>query len=149
MLKGIDPALTPELLMVLAQMGHGDEIVLADANFTADSLAALSPQGRPVIRLPGIDVVRASKAVLSLFPLDTFVERPVAFMQVGHEPAGYLSALQREVAAMVTPVPCEAMERFAFYDRARHAFAIVQTGELQPYGNVLFKKGVIAASLQP
>ena len=84
MLKGIDPALTPELLMVLAQMGHGDEIVLADANFTADSLAALSPQGRPVIRLPGIDVVRASKAVLSLFPLDTFVERPVAFMQVGH-----------------------------------------------------------------
>jgi len=149
MLKGIDPVLTPELLMVLAQMGHGDEIVLADANFTADSLAALSPQRRPVIRLPGVDLVRASKALLSLFPLDSFVDKPVAFMQVGHEPDGYLSAIQREVAAMVAPTPCEPMERFAFYERARHAFAIVQTGELQPYGNVLFKKGVIAASLQP
>ena len=93
MLKNIDPLLSPELLKVLAEMGHGDEIVLADANFTATSLAA----GKPLIRLPGVGVQRAAEAVLSLLPLDEMVRCPVAYMQVGSEPDGYRSAVQREV----------------------------------------------------
>ena len=149
MLKGIDPLLTPDLLKVLAEMGHGDEIVIADANFTAVSLAA----GKPLIHLPGAGVERASQAVLSLLPLDAMVTRPVAFMQVSDYPAGTLSALQHRMlgwlqqAGHAQPAQCEATERFAFYDRVRAAFAIVLTGELQPYANFLFKKGVIGEPL--
>jgi L-fucose mutarotase len=151
MLKGIDPLLTPELLHVLSAMGHGDEIVIADANFTAASLAG----GRPVIRLPGAGVERTAQAVLSLLPLDAAVAQPVAFMQVSEYPAGTLSALQRrmlawlESAGVARAGQCEATERFAFYDRVRRAFAIVLTGEQQPYANFLFKKGVIGEPLAP
>lgn len=151
MLKGIDPLLTPELLKVLAEMGHGDEIVVADANFTAASLAA----GKPVIHLPGAGVERAARAVLSLLPLDAAVAQPVAFMQVSGSEAGYLSAQQRAVLGMLQaqgharPDQCEPVERFSFYDRVRRVFAIVLTGELQPYGNFLFKKGVIGEDLVP
>ena len=88
MLKNIDPLLSPELLKVLAEMGHGDEIVVADANFTAVSLA----RGKPVLRLPGAGVARACEAVLSLLPLDAAVAQPVAFMQVSDTPPGYRSA---------------------------------------------------------
>lgn len=149
MLKGIDPRLTPELLKTLAEMGHGDEIVLADANFTAHTLAA----GRPVLRLAGVGLRDACAAVLALLPLDQMVQRPVAYMQVGDTPEGYRSALQREVIADLearcgAAPACEAMERFAFYERVRGAFAIVQTGELQPWANFLFKKGVIAQALR-
>ncbi len=151
MLKGIDPLLSPELLKVLAEMGHGDEIVLADANFTADSLAG----GKPLIRLPGVDMRRACAAVLSVLPLDEMVERPVAYMQVGGTEPPYRSALQRDVIGELVgrgqarSDQCEPTERFAFYERVRRAFAIVHTGELQPWGNFLFKKGVIAEALRP
>jgi L-fucose mutarotase len=144
MLKGIDP-----LLKVLAEMGHGDEIVIADANFTAASLAG----SKPVLHLPGAGVERASRAVLSLLPLDAAVEQPVAFMQVSEFPDGTFSALQRRMLAWLDaagharPEQCAATERFAFYDRVRAAQAIVLTGELQPYGNFLFKKGVIGEAL--
>ena len=88
MLKGIDPLLTPDLLKVLAEMGHGDEIIIADANFTATTLAQ-GPHGtKPVIRLPGVNVERAAQAVLSLFPLDQMVDQPVAYMQVSGTPEG-------------------------------------------------------------
>ena len=100
MLKGIDPLLTPDLLKVLAEMGHGDEIVIADANFTAASLArraAMAPL--PVIALPGADVRRTVAAVLSLLPLDASVAQPVAYMQVCDTPVGYRSRLQRDVIA--------------------------------------------------
>ena len=123
MLKGIDPLLTPELLKTLAEMGHGDEIVIADANFTAPTLAA----GKPVLRLPGADVERVARAVLSLFPLDQMVDQPVAFMQVGGTEPPYLSAQQRRVLAMLVQQghaqapQCQPTERFAFYDRVRHA----------------------------
>lgn len=149
MLKGIDPLLTPELLRVLAAMGHGDEIVVADANFTAASLG----HGRPVVALPGVGVQRAAEALLSLLPLDAAVAQPVAYMQVSDTPAGYRSALQRAVIGTLdargwaTPAQCEAVERFAFYERVRRAFAIVHTGELQPFANFIFKKGVIAEAL--
>jgi len=155
MLKGIDPLLTPDLLKVLAEMGHGDEIVIADANFTAVTLAQ-GPQGaKPLIRLPGVDVERVARAVLSVFPLDAMVDRPVAYMRVGDTPAGYHSAQQRRVMAMLdteghaTAAQCEATERFAFYERVRNAYAIVLTGELQPWGNFLFKKGVLGEALVP
>ena len=147
MLKNIDPLLTPELLKVLCEMGHGDELVLADANFTAETLA----RGRKVLRLPGADMQRACAAVLSVFPLDESVAQPAAYMQVGGSAAGYRSGLQRAViadAAAADPA-CddslwEAVERFAFYERAARAFAIVQTGEMQAWANFVFKKGVIA-----
>lgn len=150
MLKGIDPLLTPDLLHVLATMGHGDEIVIADANFTAASLGA----GKPVIALAGVGLQRACAAVLSLLPLDAGVLQPVAYMQVSGTPEGYCSALQRELIAALhaaghaTPAQCLAMDRFAFYERVKQAFAIVHTGELQPYANVIFKKGVIAEALR-
>jgi len=149
MLKGIDPLLTPDLLKVLAEMGHGDEIVIADANFTAASLG----RGKPLIALSGAGVQRACEAILTLLPLDAMVARPVAYMQVSGTPAGYRSALQREVitafeaTGTVQPGQCEAMERFAFYERVKNAFAIVHTGELQPYANFILKKGVIGEAL--
>jgi len=151
MLKGIDPLLTPELLKVLAEMGHGDEIVVADANFTAVSLA----RGKPVLRLPGVGVARACDAVLSVLLLDAAVAQPVVFMQVGGTPPGYRSALQREVIDKLRsrgdaqPAQCEAIERFAFYERVAGAFAIVHTGELQPFANFVFRKGVLADALHP
>jgi L-fucose mutarotase len=151
MLKGIHPLLSPELLKVLAEMGHGDEIALADANFTAASLAI----GKPLILLPGVGMREACAAVLSVFPLDQYVEQPSAFMHVGGSAQDYRSALQREIiddavsAGNATIGQFEPMERFAFYERVRHAFAVVQTGELQAWGNFLFKKGVIAEPLRP
>jgi len=144
MLKNIDPVLTPALLKLLCEMGHGDEVVLADANFTAESLAG----GKPVLRLPGIGMARACAAVLSVLPLDAAVPRPVAYMQVSGTADGYRSALQREILDPLG-AQCEAVERFAFYERVRGAFAIVQTGEMQPFANILFKKGVIADALRP
>ena len=87
MLKGIDPLLSPDLLKLLCEMGHGDEIVLADANFTSGSLG----RGKTVLRLPGIGMRRACAAVLSVLPLDDFVAQPIAYMQVGDTPAGYRS----------------------------------------------------------
>ena len=151
MLKGIDPLLSPDLLKVLAEMGHGDEIVLADANFTAASLG----RGKPLIVLAGAGMLDACRAVLSLLPLDEAVARPCAFMQVGGSAAGYRSGLQREVIGMAVAAgharddQFEPMERFAFYERVRSAFAIVHTGERQAWGNFLFKKGVIADPLRP
>ena len=150
MLKNIDPLLTPELLKVLCEMGHGDEVVLADANFTAESLG----RGHIVLRLPGADLQRACAAVLSVLPLDDSVAQPAAYMQVGGSAPGYRSGLQRAViaqAAVLDPAcdasKWEAVERFAFYERAARAYAIVQTGEMQPWGNIVFKKGVIADRL--
>jgi L-fucose mutarotase len=143
MLKGIDPLLSPELLKVLAEMGHGDVVVVVDANFTATTLG----QGKPVIRLPGVGLQRACAAVLSVLPLGTAAERPVAFMKVSDTSAGYVSPLQRAVIEQCVAADaqqCEAVERFAFYERVRQAYAIVQTGEMQPFANFLFKKGVIA-----
>ena len=146
MLKGIDPLLTPELLKVLAEMGHGDAIAVVDANFTASTLAG----GKPLVRLAGASLARACAAVLSVFPLGTADELPVAFMQVGDMPDGYLSPLQREVVALCEVdertggAHGEPVERFAFYQRVREAYAIVQTGEMQAYANFIFTKGVIA-----
>ena len=150
MLKNIDPLLTPELLKVLAEMGHGDEIVIADANFTAYSLA----KGKPLIHLAGAGMESAVQAVMSLLPLDDYVQHPVAYMHVDGRPPEWRSALQRRVIeglerrGWAAPAQCAPMERFSFYERTGKAYAVVLTGEPQPYANFLFKKGVIAQPLE-
>lgn len=150
MLKGINPLLTPDLLKLLMEMGHDDALVLADANFTAMSIAA----GKPVLRLPGVSMVHAVRAVTAVLPLAADVDHPVAFMQVSGTADAYRSEVQREVLEIVTPdlLPgqsAEAMERFAFYERARAAYAIVLTGERQPFANFILRKGVIGENLRP
>lgn len=150
MLKGIDPLLTPELLKLLAEMGHDDALLLADANFTAMSVGA----GKPVLRLPGHGMARTVRAVASLLPLAEDVDHPVAYMQVSGTEAPYRSELQREVLGLLAPnwLPrqqAEAVERYAFYERVRQAYAIVVTGELQPFGNFILRKGVIGENLRP
>ena len=150
MLKGIDPLLFPELLKILAEMGHDEAIVLTDANFSAMHVAA----GKPLLRLPGIDMARTVRAICSVFPLAADVECPVAYMQVSGTEPPYRTALQREVIEELAPdlrpgQSAESIERFAFYERARKAYAVVVTGELQPFGNFILRKGVIDEALRP
>jgi L-fucose mutarotase len=150
MLKGIDPLLSPDLLKLLAEMGHDDAVVLADANFTAMSLGA----GKPVLRLPGVGMARTVGAVASVLPLAEDVDHPVAYMQVGGTDIGYRSALQRETLAVLSQHgmregQAEAVERYAFYERVKKAYAIVVTGELEPWGNFILRKGVLGQSLRP
>ena len=149
MLKNIDALLAPELLKVLCEMGHGDEVVLVDANFTAASLG----RGKPVIRMAGVGLHRACTAILSVFPLDASVAQPVAYMKVEHTAEGYTSEVQRSLIALAGELAsagaqqCAPLERFAFYERVGRAYAIVQTGEPEPYANFIFKKGVISSGL--
>lgn len=150
MLKGIDPLITPELLKLLMEMGHDEALLLADANFTAMSLGT----GKPVLRLPGASMAQVVKAISALLPLAADVTHPVAFMQVSDTAPPYLSALQREVLALLQDslLPhqkAEAVERYPFYERVRNACAIVVTGELQPFGNFILRKGVIGETLRP
>jgi L-fucose mutarotase len=144
MLKGLDPVLGPDLLHVLAAMGHGDELVVADGNFPATSLA------RRLVRLDGVDAPQALRAILSVLPLDTFTSRPAAVMAVVGDPESVPEPV-REFQALVDAaagrsVTLEALERFAFYERARAAFAVVATGERRSYGNILLVKGVVPAA---
>lgn len=142
MLKRIPPLLSPDLLALLARMGHGDELVLADANFPAEALA------RRLVRADGHAAPALLEAVLTLLPLDTFVEAPAAVMQRVDEPgapAPVWVVYERLLAeAHGGPVALEQVERFAFYERAQCAFGIVATGETALYGNLILKKGVIA-----
>lgn len=141
MLKGIDPLLHPDLLHVLRAMGHGDELAIVDANFPAASMA------RRVVRVDGVSATRTLEAVLSVLPLDDFVEAPCARMEVVGDPAA-VPEIYREFQAIVDRVEGRSvalakLERFAFYARAREAFAVLQTGETRLYGNLLLKKGVV------
>jgi len=141
-LKGIDPLLSPDLLHALAAMGHGDEVVVADANFPAVSLA------RRLLRLDGADAPRALRAILSVLPLDTFTPTPAAVMAVVGAPELVPDPV-REFQALVETaagraVQFEVVERFAFYERSRAAFAVVATSERRAYGNIILTKGVIA-----
>jgi L-fucose mutarotase len=146
MLKNIDPVLTPELLAVLATMGHGDDFVLADANFPAASVAAETTYGS-VIDLTGIDSQRAAQAILSVFPLDEHVPTPVWRMAVTENPdvpAPVQLLVQHEIdLAVGGSLPMVPVERFAFYEAARKAFVVVRTGELQFYGDFIFRKGAV------
>jgi L-fucose mutarotase len=144
MLKGIDPLLTPELLMHLCAMGHGEWVAVVDANFTADFLS----HGKPVVRLPGNSLERVSDAVLSVFPLAVDVAQPAAYMRVCNQPLSHRTGAQQAVVNLVArhglaESGVEAVERFAFYEKIKGASLIVQSGETTAYGNAMFCKGVI------
>ncbi len=140
MLKGISPLISPDLLAVLCRMGHGDEIVLADAHFPGETMNAR------VLRADGLRIADLLDAILPLFELDAYVDDPVAMMDavpgdtldpaVG---AAYRAAIDRHAPS--TP-PIARLERFAFYERAQRAFCVVMTGETAKYGNIILKKGV-------
>ena len=142
MLIGIDPILGPECLALLRAMGHGDEVVLADANFPAAATA------RRLARLDGVDVVRALDAVLSLLPVDDFEKDPLVGMrEVGEGPpaaAAVIADMQRVVDRRTgSRFTIALVDRFAFYERARAAFGVIATGERRFYGNLIVRKGVI------
>lgn len=142
MLKGINPLLSPELLKVLCEMGHGDEIVIADANFPSASMA------QRLIRADGLGAEVMLDAVLSVLPLDHYVPEQAALMEVA---AGdpVVPTIWLKYEETIRKYDSEArigrMERQAFYDRTRRAYAVIATGERAQYGNVLLKKGVIRA----
>jgi len=143
MLKGIHPLLHADLLHALASMGHGDELVIADANFPWASI------GRRVVHLAGASAADALDAILTLFPLDDFVDQPALTMQVVGDPDAVPEPV-RDFAEVFTKhgladTEMGRLDREAFYARARSAFAIVRTGELRPYGNILLVKGVITS----
>jgi L-fucose mutarotase len=146
MLKGIPAIISPELLDVLMRMGHGDELVLADANFPSDTVARETVWGEAV-SLTGAGTPEALAAVLKLLPLDEAVSRPAAIMaappELGPQP------IHNRLRAALAAEGCaegqlEPLDRFDFYARAREAFAVVRTGETAKYGNILIKKGVVS-----
>lgn len=143
MLKGIDPILNADVLYALRAMGHGDDLIIADTNFPSDSVARETVLGE-VLRIdrPAAEVV---KAVLSVYPIDTFVDDAAARMEVVGEPTTILPVMeevQGEVSAVGGPTMM-SIERFAFYDRAKAAYAVIQTGERRFYGCFALRKGVI------
>jgi L-fucose mutarotase len=143
MLKNIPPILNPELLYALRAMGHGDEIAIVDANYPAESA------GAPVIRLDGVSATDVADAVLSLMPLDEFVDDQAFAMEVVGNPKKREQThkdFDRLVKKHEPAMKLSLLERFAFYERVRGAFAIVQTGERRLYGNVLLKKGIVRPS---
>jgi L-fucose mutarotase len=149
MLKTLDPVLSPDLLWLLAAMGHGDDLAVVDANHPAETIARATTTGR-LVHLPGLPMARAVRAILSLMPLDRYVDNPARRM-LAVENAAAIPEVQSEVQAEINraeerPVPLAGLERFTFYDAARQAFAVVQVGDPRPYGCFLFRKGVIAAS---
>ncbi len=141
MLKNVHPLLTGELLSLLDRMGHGDVVGLVDRNFPAYRY------GAPVIDFRGVDTERAAAALLSVFPLDGFVDEAVHRMEIDGSPDEITAAtasLQKAAdAAEAQSVRIASVERFAFYDRAKEAYAFVQTGETVPYACYLLRKGVV------
>jgi L-fucose mutarotase len=140
MLKGISPLISPDLLSALARMGHGDEIVLADAHFPGESLNA------NIIRADGLTVTHLLEAIIPLFELDAYVDNPLIMMQVVPGDSldqmvetDYLDAIRKTNPGIMGPA---RIGRFEFYERARNAFAVVMTGETRKYGNIILKKGV-------
>ena len=146
MLKGLDPRLNADVLFALRAMGHGDVLVLCDTNFPADAVARATTLGK-LLRMENLSAAQAAQAVLSVLPLDTFVDDFAARMEVVDAPDA-LPPVQVEVQAEIDtaegrPRPMVAVERFAFYERARDAYAVIQTGERRFYGCFLLRKGVI------
>jgi L-fucose mutarotase len=147
MLKDIDPLLNADVLYALRAMGHGDELILCDANFPADSVARQTVLGR-LLRIDGVSAARAARAILSVLPLDTFVDHAALRMEVVGQPDA-VPPVQAEVEREIERAegkswPMGSIERFAFYERAKRAYCVVATGESRFYGCFLFKKGVIA-----
>lgn len=150
MLKGLDPILSADLLWVLAAMGHGDDLAIVDANHPAEAMARGTVSGR-LVRLPGLAIERAVSAILSVLPIDDFVPDPVRRMEVVGDPR-QIPAVQAAVQSAVDRaagrvLPMVGIERFAFYEAEKRAFAVVQAGDARPYGCFLIRKGVIAGGV--
>ena len=146
MLKNIDNRLNADVLYALRAMGHGDTLVIADTNFPADSVARETVLGE-LLRMDNLTCAEAVQAVLSLLPLDTFVDDFAGRMEVVGDPAR-VEPVQAEVQAAIDAAegrsrPMISIERFDFYDRAKQAYAVIQTGERRFYGCFIFRKGVI------
>ncbi len=140
MLKNISSILSPDLLKILMEMGHGDEIVIADGNFPSANY------GQRLVRLDGHGVPEVMSAILDLMPLDIYVDAPVALMEVvpGDPYVPEIWDTYRQIIEdKEGQKGIENMERFAFYDRAKEAYAVVATGETSLYANVILKKGVV------
>ncbi|RAH99242.1 ribose ABC transporter [Acuticoccus sediminis] len=142
MLKSIDPLLSPDLLYALAAMGHGDRIVLVDANFPGTSVAAATVTGN-VIRCDA-SAPEALRAILTLLPLDTFEPNPaVGMLTVGDPDDKPAVVAEMEAVVAAEGFPWASVDRYDFYDFAKESFAVVQTAERRFYGNVILTKGVI------
>jgi L-fucose mutarotase len=142
MLKGLDPVLGPDLLWVLAAMGHGDDLAVVDANHPAERIAAATTTGR-LVRLPGLTMARVVGAILSVLPIDDFEPAPLRRMRVVDDPS-QVPPVQAEVMALVGAGDVPGLDRFAFYEAASRSFAVVQVGDPRPYGCFLIRKGIIA-----
>jgi len=146
MLKSIDPILNADVLYALQAMGHGDDLVICDMNFPADSVSRQTVLGRP-LRIENVTAGRAARAILSVMPLDSFVQLPALRMEVADKP-GEVPPVQAEVqseidAAEGRSMPMGSVGRFPFYDLSRKAYCVIQTGERRLYGCFAFKKGII------
>jgi L-fucose mutarotase len=146
MLKSISRHISAELLWVLASMGHGDDLVVVDTNFPSQSVANQTASGK-LIQMPGLDTPETIRAILKLFPLDSYVEFPVRRMEVVGKPNEILD-IHKEVQAVIDEAegkhwPMGQIERHQFYVEAKKAYAVVRAGEGRPYGCFLLKKGVI------
>jgi L-fucose mutarotase len=139
MLKNISPILSPELLKTLMEMGHGDELVIGDGNFPSASIA------QRLIRADGHGVPELLDAILKLFPLDTYVSCPAALMDNGDSatPPAIWATYKQIIEKNEGDKEIELVERFAFYERAKKAYAVVATGETAIYANIIIKKGVV------
>ena len=145
-LKGIDPRLNAEVLYVLKSMGHGDVLIICDTNFPADSVARETAYG-DLLRMDNLTAAEVAEAVLSVMPLDTFVDDFAGRMQVVDAP-DEVPPVQAEVQATIDkaegqPRPMIGIERFAFYDMAKDSYAVIQSGERRFYGCIMLRKGVI------
>lgn len=139
MLKNISPILSPELLKTLMEMGHGDELVIGDGNFPSASIA------QRLIRADGHGVPELLDAILKLFPLDTYVSCPAALMDNGDStnPPAIWATYKQIIKKNEGDKEIELVERFAFYERAKKAYAVIATGETAIYANIIIKKGVV------
>jgi L-fucose mutarotase len=144
-LKSLDPLLNADVLYALRSMGHGDELIICDTNFPADSVAKETVLGQ-LLRIDA-SAARVARAVLSVMPLDSFVEKPAGRMEIVGKP-NEIPPVQAEVQVEIDKAegkswPMGSIERFAFYDMAKKAYCVIQTGERRFYGCFVFKKGVI------
>jgi L-fucose mutarotase len=151
MLKNLDPLLNAEVLHALRSMGHGDDLIISDTNFPADSVARQTAYGK-LLRIDCDTAARAVRAILSVMPLDSFVTSPASRMQVGADPKD-IPAVQSEVQKEIDHAegkswPMGVVERFAFYDLAKKSYCVVQTGERRFYGCFVLKMGVVAPDVK-
>ena len=146
MLKGISPLLNADVLQALRAMGHGDDLIIADTNFPSDSIARQTRLGK-LLRIDNVTAAEATAAVLSVYPLDTFVDDAAGRMEIVGSP-DEIPPVQQEVQKEIDKAegkswPMISVERYAFYERAKQAYCVIQTGERRFYGCFAFRKGVV------